>query len=84
MQSIKLRSHVGPDGVLRLHIPVGLPDTELEVVVVLQPLASTSQQPVAEERRWPPGFFEETAGAWQGELLVRGSQGEYEMREELE
>ena len=49
-----------------------------------QPLTSTSQQPVAEERGWPPGFFEATAGAWQGEPLVRGEQGEYEVREELE
>ena len=37
-----------------------------------------------EELGWPPGFFEETAGMWQGEPLVRGEQGEYETREELE
>lgn len=84
MQSIKLTSHVGADGVLKLHIPLGLPDTELEVVVVLQPLAPASQRPAAEELGWPPGFFEETAGALQGDPLVREPQGEYEVREELE
>jgi len=33
---------------------------------------------------WPEGFFERTAGAWQGEPLVRESQGEFERRRELE
>ena len=33
---------------------------------------------------WPIGFFEETAGAFQGELLVREHQGEYEVRLELD
>jgi hypothetical protein len=40
MQTITLRSHVGADGVLRLDIPVDLADTDLEVVVTLQPLIS--------------------------------------------
>jgi hypothetical protein len=38
--------------------------------------------PDATASDWPPGFFEETAGAWQGEL-ERAPQGEYEKREEL-
>ncbi len=33
-----------------------------------------------EELGWSPGFFERTAGAWQGEPLTRGQQGEYEQR----
>ena len=32
---------------------------------------------------WPVGFFEETAGAWQGEPLERSPQGEQEQRLEL-
>ena len=40
-------------------------------------------QPAPTERGWPPGFFEATAGAWQGEPLQREPQGEYEQREEL-
>ncbi len=36
-----------------------------------------------EELGWSPGFFESTAGAWQGEPLTRGEQGEYEIREPL-
>jgi hypothetical protein len=34
-------------------------------------------------RDWLPGFFEQTAGAWQGPL-VREDQGQYETREPYE
>ncbi|MBU6230761.1 MAG: hypothetical protein KGQ93_13895 [Cyanobacteria bacterium REEB459] len=30
---------------------------------------------------WSPGFFERTAGAWQGEPLERGDQGECDQRD---
>ncbi|MEG3940176.1 MULTISPECIES: hypothetical protein [unclassified Microcoleus] len=34
MQSIKARSRVGADGMLHLQIPVGIKDTDLEVIVI--------------------------------------------------
>jgi len=37
----------------------------------------------SEQSEWPPNFFEETAGAWQGEVLVRPAQEIYEERLEL-
>lgn len=40
MQTVKLRSHVGEDGVLRLNVPIGLNNTDLEVVVVVQPVTT--------------------------------------------
>lgn len=36
----------------------------------------------AQEEDWQK-FVAETAGAWQGEPLVRGEQGNYEQREKL-
>lgn len=42
------------------------------------------EAPTAEELGWPPGFFEETAGMWQGEPLTRGEQGEYEIRKKMQ
>ncbi|MCR4413204.1 MAG: hypothetical protein NUV77_12360 [Thermoguttaceae bacterium] len=66
---------------LRLEIPVGLVNADYEVVVVLQPKPEPSVV-VPASSGWPPGFIEQTAGAWQGEL-VRGPQGEYEVREDL-
>jgi hypothetical protein len=38
MESIRIRQYVGPDGILRLEIPVGLADREFEVMVVYQPV----------------------------------------------
>lgn len=32
---------------------------------------------------WPPGFFDQVAGSWQGPPLKRLPQGEYESREQL-
>lgn len=76
MDSIKIRSHVGKDGILHLDIPVEMPDTEIEVTVTIQRV--TPQQ-----RGWMPGFFEEVIGGWVGEPLERPEQGEYEIREQL-
>lgn len=35
MQSIKLRSHVGSNGILNLEIPVGIRDKEIEVTALV-------------------------------------------------
>ncbi len=42
MQSITLQSHVGADGVLKLQVPVGIANADLEVMVVVQPILPTS------------------------------------------
>jgi len=83
MQSVMLQSRVGPDGILKLQIPIGLPDVEVEVMVIMQPLASNPTASLPEAQGWPAGFFEQTAGAWEGERLVRESQGDDEFRNEL-
>lgn len=36
MESIKVRQRVGQDGILHLEIPVGLPDRDIEVMVIYQ------------------------------------------------
>ena len=36
MTSIKLRRHIGQDGILHLDIPVGLVERELEIIVIYQ------------------------------------------------
>ena len=79
METITLHSRVGADGLLRLQVPVNLTNTDLEVVLIVQPVA-----PAGETLGWPPGFFKEVAGGWKGEPLVRDDQGQYEVREDLE
>ncbi len=83
MQSIKLRSHVGQDGILNLRVPVGVTETDVEVVVVVQNLPSATSVSTPESPGWPADFFEKTFGCLKDDPLVRGEQGEYESREEL-
>ena len=84
MQSIQLQSHVGPDGILKLHIPVGMADVDLEVLVVVQPLESAPVATESEALGWPPGFFERTFGSFRDEPLAREPHDELEVRDELE
>jgi hypothetical protein len=56
VSTVHLSATAGPDGVLRLSIPVGAAG-EFEVTVVATP------KPAAEELGWPPGYFDRTAGA---------------------
>ena len=52
MHTIQTRERTGRDGALSLRIPLGQPDTEFEVVVVVQPKSS------ADTPRLPPGYFD--------------------------
>ncbi len=78
MQSIKLNSHVGSDGILHLDLPVNVKNAELEVIVTVNNVSSTPHK--SEKSGWSPEFFEKTAGAWQGKTLKRETQGEYKNR----
>jgi hypothetical protein len=50
MQTIHATQTTATDGTLTLRIPLGLPETECEVVVVVQPKRSVP-------RPLPPGYF---------------------------
>ena len=84
METVKLKSHVGADGILKLEVPTSMRDSDLDVVLVIQPSNRvTDVTDVPSKRVWPPDFFDKTAGAWQGEPLVREPQGEYDIRDSL-
>jgi hypothetical protein len=73
MQTIRVLDKTGKDGMLSLRIPLGKPDAEYEVLVVVQPRTTTTR---AEERGWPPGYVEKTFGSIEDETFVRPPQGE--------
>ncbi|MCL1464730.1 hypothetical protein [Argonema galeatum] len=77
MQSIKLRSHVGEDGILHLDVPVGIADTDLEVTVTVQPVTA-AQTDTPQGKGWPPGFFEETFGSFKDDPIVIDSEGVFD------
>lgn len=77
MRSLHVRVHVDKEGQATFRMPSEFADQDVDLVVVFEPLKS------AEGQGWPPAFFEQTAGAWQGEPLTREPQGEYEERDPL-
>jgi hypothetical protein len=52
MHTIQTRGRTGRDGTLSLRLPLGQPDTEFEVVVVVQP------KPPADAPRLSPGYLD--------------------------
>lgn len=47
-------------------------------------LAQLVKQGAAISDDWPPGYFEQVFGGWQGEPLRRAPQGEFEERGAME
>jgi hypothetical protein len=52
MHTIQALRRTGPDGTLTLTLPLGQPDTEFEVVVVVQPRAANGTQPTPAADPW--------------------------------
>jgi hypothetical protein len=75
MTSIVLHSTSGPDGKLRLEVPVGQPDTEFEVEVLVRPKSAGVVL--------PPGYFN-LIGSIDDETFIRHPQGDLPPPVELE
>ena len=76
MQTIRTLEKTGKDGTLRMRIPLGKPETEYEVVVVVQPTDVSVTATWPDERGWPPGYFDRTFGSITDETFERPPQGE--------
>jgi hypothetical protein len=76
MVTIPVKTRVDADGVLSLRVPTGLPESEVDVVVTVQPVA-------ARPKAWPDDFFDETYGAFADHRLERGIPGALDDREVL-
>jgi hypothetical protein len=84
MQTIRVLEKTAQDGTLHLSIPLGQPNAEFEVVVIVQPQQSLAKPETPDERGWPPGYFETTFGSITDETFVRPAQGQLPMPVELE
>jgi len=63
------------------HTPSGLLQPILDFVRFLNQRYQQSTPNRGEE--WPPGFFEEVIGGWEGEKLIREPQPNSALREEM-
>jgi len=79
MDAIKVTTHIGQDGVLHLDLPLNLHNTDLEVLVVVQP----HETEAVDANGWPIGYFEETYGSLADDPIERPDQGELETRDSI-
>jgi hypothetical protein len=70
MEKVRVFEKTGKDGTLNLRIPLGKPEIEFEVVVIVQPKATASVTCTPGDRAWPPGYFD-LAGSITDETFFR-------------
>ncbi len=83
MQRIQLKGHVQADGTLELRVITDLPESEVDVVVVVNPLHYEIEGMSPSERGWPPDYFDRTAGCLASDPIQRWPQGQYEIRDDI-
>ena len=81
MVAISLKGRVGADGTLELRIPTKLAETDVEVLLVLQPVEAEESKPAM--KGWPEGYFERTFGSLRGNPIPYDPPPDFESREEL-
>ncbi|MGP0065961.1 MAG: hypothetical protein ACLQGP_20470 [Isosphaeraceae bacterium] len=81
MNTIELRTRVGPDGILTLSIPIGISEANQEVKVVVESAQHGVETSARTSREEWERFVGATAGRWKGEL-ERPEQGEFEVRDQ--
>ena len=80
LQAIKVKGHVGSDGILKLEVPVEYLNQDVEAVLVVQ----TPLPKPTDVNGWPLGFFESLDQIEADDISERPSQGTLETREPLE
>ncbi len=81
MITFPAKAKTAADGTLSLVIPTGLPDAEVDVVVVVEAIRPGVATPTDE---WPEGYFTELFGSLRDADLERPPQGQLEERLRLE
>ncbi len=80
METIKLTTRIDHTGQLRLDLPTQLANSQVDVLVVLHPV----KEEQTDELGWPIGYFDEIDAIEADDMIERGCQGEFEIREPLE
>ena len=80
MTSFSLKTRVKPDGTLQVVVSTGLPESDVDVLLVVRPINVGSGETV---NSWPDEFFEHTYGCLAEDPLVRAAQLPQETCEKL-
>jgi hypothetical protein len=83
VQTLRVTERTGKDGVLHVSIPLGTPDADFEVVLIVQQKGIPPSLELDEQRGWAPGYFD-LAGSIGDTTFVRPPQGELPKPIELE
>lgn len=75
MQTLRVTERTGKDGVLHVRIPLGAPEADFDVVLVVQPKGTEPSSTTPDQRGWAPEYFD-LAGSIDDETFVRPPQGE--------
>lgn len=82
MVSFSVKTRLMPDGTLQVAIPTGLPEADVDVLVIVNPLAGRGTRSTT-SGSWPEEYFDKTYGCLAEDPLARGPQLEHEAREKL-
>ena len=82
MAAFTVKTRVKPDGTVQVAVPTGLPETDVDVLVLIRP-RKAGEENVPATGSWPEGFFDKTYGCLAEDPLVRQPQLQHEAREKL-
>ena len=82
MTSISVKTRVRPDGTLQVAVSTGLPESEVDVLLVIRP-ADLGSANAGAAHSWPASFFDNTFGSLADDPLVRPPEPSYEAHEKL-
>ncbi|ULB45164.1 hypothetical protein H4N54_22595, partial [Limnospira fusiformis KN01] len=75
MQNIRLATHIGEDGILKVQMPSEVKNTELEVLVLFQATTPPRQEKATKHPKWPSDFFEKTWGSCADAPIIIDEEG---------
>lgn len=81
MITFPAKARTDAEGTLSLAIPTGLPDVEVDVVVVVEAAGRDMTMP---SDKWPEGYFAQHFGSLRDAGLERPPQGQLQERLRLE
>lgn len=87
MESMKIKTQIGNDRIVKIELPPEFANEELEMVIVFQRIGKTSlksENKSPEELGYSRRFLEEVIGGWKGQIVEIPEQIQFEEREEIQ